>query len=92
MPVFDPLLETTRRHFFERCGLGLGSMALGSLLGQGRASASDANPLQPRPGHFPAKAKSVIYLFMAGVWRVTFSTPPQAAQPDTANFFFCVEG
>jgi hypothetical protein len=25
-----------------------------------------ANPLSPRPGHFPARAKSVIYLFMAG--------------------------
>lgn len=26
----------------------------------------DANPLAQRPGHFPARAKSVIYLFMAG--------------------------
>jgi hypothetical protein len=26
----------------------------------------DANPLAERPGHFPARAKSVIYLFMAG--------------------------
>jgi Protein of unknown function (DUF1501) len=66
MPAPDPVLEMTRRHFFGQCGLGIGSMALGSLLGQGRASAADVNPLAAHPGHFPAKAKSVIYLFMAG--------------------------
>ena len=66
MPDADPLLEITRRHFFGRSGLGLGSMALGSLLSQGRARAGSSNPLAPHPGHFPARAKSVIYLFMAG--------------------------
>src|SRR5918997_3128566 len=70
--MVDPraLLQQTRRHFFGQCGIGLGSMALGSLLGEGRASAggptSAAEPLAPRAGHFPARAKSVIYLFMAG--------------------------
>ncbi len=63
-------LHQTRRHFFGQCGIGLGSMALGSLLGECRASASGttsaAEPLAPRVGHFPARAKSVIYLFMAG--------------------------
>jgi hypothetical protein len=63
----DPLLLQTRRHFFAQCGVGVGSMALASLLGQGRASAAASpDPLAPRPGHFPARAKSVIYLFMAG--------------------------
>jgi hypothetical protein len=66
MPAPDPMLELTRRHFFGRCGLGIGSMALGSLLGEGRASAAGTNPLEAHPGHFPAKARSVIYLFMAG--------------------------
>jgi hypothetical protein len=66
------LLEQTRRHFFGRCGVGLGSMALASLLGERRLRAAPAaatrhvNPLAPRPGHFPARARSVIYLFMAG--------------------------
>src|SRR4051812_44875883 len=70
--MVDPraLLHQTRRHFFGQCGIGLGSMALGTLLGAGRASASGAisaaDPLAPRAGHFPARAKSVIYLFMAG--------------------------
>jgi hypothetical protein len=64
----DDLLEQTRRHFFKNCAVGLGSMALTSLLPDGSASAAPQflNPLAPRQPHFPAKAKSVIYLFMAG--------------------------
>src|SRR4051794_20806671 len=68
----DRLLEPTRRHFFGQCGVGLGSMALATLLGAGRTAAAAAiparlvSPLAPKPGHFPARAKSVIYLFMAG--------------------------
>lgn len=58
----------TRRHFFNRCGFGLGKLGLLSLLCDGKlpAAASSNNPMQARPGHFPAKAKSVIYLHMAG--------------------------
>jgi len=65
----------TRRHFFRDCGVGLGSMALASLLNgqgqaQGRQSApakiAASNPLAPKKPHFPAKAKRVIYMFMAG--------------------------
>ena len=62
------LNETTRRHFFSRCTMGVGSMALASLMAE-RASAVPApasNPMQPKPPHFPAKAKNVIFLFMAG--------------------------
>src|SRR5579875_379996 len=63
----DPSLpEITRRHLFARCGLGIGSMALGSLLNEGRATAADVDPMAPRPGHLKARAKSVIFLFMAG--------------------------
>ena len=66
----SPLLRSTRRHFFERCGVGLGSMALASMLGDSPALADDRDrsrdPLAPRPGHRPARAKRVIYLFMAG--------------------------
>jgi hypothetical protein len=64
------LRAITRRWFFQQCQLGLGSVALASLLGEGRLSAAPssapASPLTPKPGHFPAKAKNVIYLFMAG--------------------------
>src|SRR5438552_5606443 len=65
----DLLLQLeTRRHFFSRCGVGLGKLALLSLLSDGSvfAEPSASNPSQAKPGHFPAKAKSIIYLFMAG--------------------------
>jgi len=65
--VPDPVLLQTRRHFFRDCGVGVGGMALASLLNEGQAAApAPAGPLVPRQGHHPAKAKSVIFLFMAG--------------------------
>ncbi len=64
----DALRERTRRHFFHDCGVGLGAIALAGLLRNDAEAADDRrdNPMAPRPGHFPARAKSVIYLFMAG--------------------------
>src|SRR5256714_5039846 len=61
----------TRRWFFQQCGLGLGSIALSSLLDAGNALADEkaargANPLAPRRPHFKPRAKRVIYLFMGG--------------------------
>src|ERR1043165_6081963 len=56
----------TRRWFFKQCGVGLGAMALGDLLGAKPARAASLNPLAPKLPHFAAKAKRVIYLFMAG--------------------------
>jgi hypothetical protein len=50
----NDLLDTTRRHVFARCGLGIGGMALSSLWAEAQ-----------KP-HFAAKAKAVIFLFMAG--------------------------
>jgi len=60
------LRDVTRRHFFERCGIGVGSIALHQLLAQSSDAAASGNPLAPRAPHFPARAKRVIYLFMAG--------------------------
>ena len=51
----------TRRHFLQGCQLGLASMYLGSL----RAASSDHSLARKEP-HYPSKAKSVIYLHMAG--------------------------
>src|SRR5215510_1900211 len=57
----------TRRWFFKECGIGLGSLALASLLnGKSSAQSAIANPLAPKQPHFKPKAKRVIYLFMAG--------------------------
>ena len=67
------LQDQTRRHFFQDCGVGLGKIALGSLLAGstlGSSSLADeqklTSPFAPKPPHFAAKAKRVIYLFMAG--------------------------
>jgi hypothetical protein len=68
------LLNCTRRHFFRDCRVGLGSIALASLLNDRLWAApaassnaqGDVNPLAPRPTHYAPKAKHVIFLFMAG--------------------------
>lgn len=51
----------TRRHFLQGCQLGLASMYLGSI----RAATSDHSLKRKQP-HYAPKAKSVIYLHMAG--------------------------
>src|SRR4051812_19421259 len=62
------LQARTRRHFFRDCSVGLGSIALTSLLNPKlfASTSADENSLAPRQPHFPAKAKNVIYLHMAG--------------------------
>lgn len=64
------LHQATRRQFFSRCGMGIGSIALSSLLSKkGLAAKTDTrftNPLAPRQPHFPPRIKNIIYLFMAG--------------------------
>src|SRR5271163_2319590 len=60
----------TRREFVRDAFCGFGGLALASMLHQeearGGTSRSASNPLAPRPPHLPAKARSVIFLFMAG--------------------------
>ncbi|TWT57465.1 hypothetical protein KOR42_08260 [Thalassoglobus neptunius] len=68
---YDPLQLQTRRHFLGQTSNGLGGIALASLLGASSPlSADTSDPLSPKTPPFPAKAKSVIYLHMAG-------SPPQ---------------
>jgi hypothetical protein len=55
-----------RRWFLRDCGVGLGAAALAELSAPRVTHAAAADPLASRAPHFPAKAKSVIYLFMAG--------------------------
>lgn len=63
MKTEDELLQfVTRRHFFSRCSVGVGGIALASLLGDNSLSAAETTK-QP---HFPPRIKNVIYLFMAG--------------------------
>src|SRR5262245_40035989 len=55
-----------RRAFLRDAFCGFGSLALTSLLAGERARAATANPLSAKPPPHPAKAKAVIFLFMAG--------------------------
>src|SRR5438552_3437142 len=56
-----------RRHWLAQAGLGFGAWALLDLMErEARASETINNPLSPKKPHFPAKAKSVIFLTMAG--------------------------
>ncbi len=61
-----------RRWFLEQCGIGLGSVALASLLAGAPVSAAPtadnppSDPLVPKKPHFPARVKNVILLFMGG--------------------------
>src|SRR6059058_3523194 len=61
----------SRRDMLARCANGFGAVALSALLGDRAYGADiapkpDADPMAPRPSHYPAKAKSVIFLFMDG--------------------------
>jgi hypothetical protein len=65
----------TRRQFLKHCQTGIGALALSALLerdgyGSEQAARAPANPMAPRKPHFPARARSVIYLHMSGA-------PPQ---------------
>ena len=58
-----------RRSVLRHAAHGFGAIALQSMLA-GKAAAANigtrTNPLAAKPPHFPAKAKSVIFLFMVG--------------------------
>ena len=64
----NSLEDITRRHFFSHCSMGLGSVALASLMAENRlhAAPSAADPQAPQKPHLTPHAKNVIYLFMAG--------------------------
>jgi hypothetical protein len=61
-------LNHTRRHFLTRAGLGLGSIALGSLLAPGifGRKQEELETLPLGVAQFAPKAKRVIYLFQNG--------------------------
>ncbi len=63
---------TSRRDFLKKAGAGFGLMGLAGLLqgdgllGANIQPAGTLDPLSPRMPHYPAKAKSIIWLFMEG--------------------------
>jgi hypothetical protein len=80
--------EVARRWFLQQCGVGLGAVALSSLLADtGFAAAPDntpPDPLAPKKPQFAPKSKRVIFLFMAGApsHLELFDYKPQLAKFD----------
>lgn len=73
----------SRRWFLKECGLGLGAIAASDLL-RGPTASAASDPLSAKSPHFPGKAKSIIYLFMAGApsHLEMFDYKPQLAKYD----------
>jgi hypothetical protein len=75
-PIREQLEIMTRRHFFGRAGLGLGTAALSTLLAENARSETTPTGGSPASGtltgglpnlpHFPPKARRAIYLHMNG--------------------------
>lgn len=70
-PLHDHYCNLNRRHFLSKLSLGLGSIALGSMLGCQSASKTTEKPPDPLQAllsspHFAPKAKRIIYLFQSG--------------------------
>jgi hypothetical protein len=66
----EHLLNVTRRTFLKRTGVGIGAIALGSLLKESLfardLAKGSGNAVAARPPHFAPQAKRVIYLHMVG--------------------------
>src|SRR5215510_9623694 len=59
-------ITRNRREFLRNACGGFGGLAFGAMLHQEQLRAQSANPLAPKKPHIPAKAKSVIFLFLSG--------------------------
>ena len=77
-------LIRSRRQFLRKSAFGFGSLALGHLLDRDGAFAAETtssreNPLRSKEPHFPAKAKSVIFIFLQGGLSQVDSFDPKPA-------------
>jgi hypothetical protein len=64
--ILEHGLNMNRRKFLSRLGIGLGGVALGSLLIPDLFSGEDEDAIMAGLPHFAPKAKRVIYLFQNG--------------------------
>jgi hypothetical protein len=66
--IFEHHLNINRRHFLSKLSLGIGSVALGSLLVPGlfKGNGEEMDQLPLGLPHFAPKAKRIIYLFQNG--------------------------
>lgn len=66
MSRFPTLPLPSRREVLQNSALGFGFLALADMLSAAPAEPRRLDPAAPKPPHFPAKAKRVIFLFMKG--------------------------
>ncbi len=64
--ILEHKLNVNRRHFLGKLSLGIGGMALGSLLVPDLFGKKEEDELPAGISHFAPKAKRVIYLFQSG--------------------------
>src|SRR5215472_9947986 len=71
----------SRRDLLRSVACGIAGVPPAGLLAEEAAAAAEVNPLAPKPPHFPARARRVIFLFMhGGVSHVdTFDPKPRLA-------------
>ena len=65
MPEHTRITRNRREFLCDAC-CGMGALAFGAMLQQEVARAASYNPLAPKPPHMKAKAKSMVFLFLAG--------------------------
>jgi len=75
---------TTRRDLLKATSCGFGYLALAGLANEASAAQGYQSPLAPRPTHFGARAKRVIFMFMQGgpTHLETFDYKPELAAND----------
>ena len=75
---------TSRRDLLKATSCGFGYLALAGLANQAAAVDGYQSPLAPRPTHFGARAKRVIFMFMQGgpTHLDTFDYKPELAAND----------
>src|SRR5947209_8701861 len=67
MPQSQFAAPLTRRQMLGRSAQGFGTVALAALLAEAaEGSGAERSPLAPRPPHFAARARNVIFLYMDG--------------------------
>ncbi|MBX3452883.1 MAG: DUF1501 domain-containing protein, partial [Planctomycetaceae bacterium] len=66
-PLIESRLLATRRHFLQQSAMGVGGLALSSLMaGNAQAAPEVVNPLAPRKSPLAPRAQRVIYLHLTG--------------------------
>ncbi|MBM4074702.1 MAG: DUF1501 domain-containing protein, partial [Planctomycetes bacterium] len=70
------MINQSRRHWMQQCGMGFGGLALANLMGN-EASGGDSG--ESKGTHFPGRAKHIIHVFLnGGVSQVdTFDPKPE---------------